>query len=38
MGNFKDAKKREAKRFLPQGRTGHVPEAYVNKNCRPRAP
>ena len=38
MRNSKEAKTREAKKFLAQGRTGHVREAYLNKNCLPRAP
>jgi hypothetical protein len=38
MRNSKEAKTREAKKFLAQGRTRHVPEAYLNKNCLPRAP
>ena len=37
MCNYKDAIAREAKRFLAQGRIRHV-EAYLNKNCLPRAP
>ena len=37
MRNSKDAIAREAKRSLAQGRTRHV-EAYLNKNCLPRAP
>ena len=38
MCNYKDAIAREAKRSLAQGRTRYVPEAYLNKNCLPRAP
>jgi hypothetical protein len=38
MRNSKDAETRETKRFLEQRRTSYVPEAYLNKNCLPRAP
>ena len=38
MRNSEDVMAREAKKFLTQWRTRHVPEAYLNKNCLPRAP
>ena len=37
MRNPKDFIAREAKRSLAPGRSRHV-EAYLNKNCLPRAP
>ena len=38
MRNSKDAIAREAKRFLAQVEDQACPEAYLNKNCLPRAP
>jgi hypothetical protein len=38
MCNSNVAEIREANMSLAQGRTGHVPEAYLNKSCLPRAP
>ena len=38
MRNSKDAKTREAKKFLAQWKTRHFQKAYLNKNCLPRAP
>ena len=38
MRNSKEAKTREAKKFLAQWSARHPQEAYLNMNCLPRAP
>jgi hypothetical protein len=38
MCNSNDGEIREEKKFLVQWSGGHVPEAYLNKSCLPRAP
>jgi hypothetical protein len=38
MRNSKDAKTREAKKFLAQWGGRHIREAYLNMSCLPRAP
>ena len=38
MHNQSDSKAREAAKLLAMLRTTHVPEAYLNDNCLPRAP
>jgi hypothetical protein len=38
MRNSQEAKTREAKKFLAQGRTRHIHGAYLNMSCLPRAP
>jgi len=38
MRNYEDAEAREAAKLLALLSTMHVPEAYLNDNCLPRAP
>lgn len=38
MHNPKDAEICEEKKFLARWSGGQFPEAYLNKNCLPRAP
>lgn len=38
MYNHRDAEAREATKLLAMLGTMHVPEAYLNDNCLPRAP
>ena len=38
MRNHRDAVARETARLLAMLSTMHVPEAYLNDNCLPRAP
>jgi len=38
MRNDKDAEAREGAKLLAMLSTMHVPEAYLNDNCLPRAP
>jgi hypothetical protein len=38
MRNSNGAEIREAKKFLAQWNGGHVPGAYLNMSCLPRAP
>jgi hypothetical protein len=38
MRNYRDADAREAAKLLAMLVTVHMPEAYLNDNCLPRAP
>ena len=38
MNNHSVAEVREAAKLLAMVRTMHIPEAYLNDNCFPRAP